>query len=84
VVVVFVRGYGVTFLCRGKILSLLGEGRCGGGAVGREKGLAGVVSLGLPCSLVGCNGGGGVAQHWDEGFRQIHPGGSVSLDRSPR
>lgn len=50
-VLVYVRGYGVVFLCRGKIPSLLSEGRCGGGAIGREKGFAGVVSLGLPCAI---------------------------------
>jgi hypothetical protein len=27
----------MAFLCRGEILSLLDEGKCGGGAVGREK-----------------------------------------------
>jgi hypothetical protein len=84
--VVFVRGYGVAFICRGEILSLLDEGRCGGVVVGREKeGFCrrGVLGSSM-CSLVGCNGGGGIAQHWDEGFRQILPRGLASLDRSPR
>jgi hypothetical protein len=49
----------------------------------RRKGFAGVFGSSM-CSLVGCNGGGSVAQHWDEGFHQILPRGSVSLDHSPR
>lgn len=36
------------------------------------------------CGLVGCNSGCGVAQHWDEIFRQILLGGLAILDHSPR